>query len=67
MTYKDLLKKYRTNKVFIYGRSVIQIVDMETYTEDEKIKTDFVYHTERNRRGVITIEHDGKVNEEFAV
>ena len=34
MTYKELLKNYRTKKVFIYGRSVIQIVDMETREEE---------------------------------
>lgn len=67
MTYKELLKNYRTKKVFIYGRGVIQIVDMENYTEDDIMKTDFIYQTERNRRGVITIEHDKKAEEKFAV
>lgn len=68
MTYKDLLKKYRAKKVFIYGRSVIQIVDMETYADSDKLKTDFIYHTERNRRGVITVEHEGRaVTDNYAV
>jgi hypothetical protein len=67
MTYKELLKNYRSKKVFIYGRSVIQIVDMETYTDSNHLKTDFIYHTERNRRGVITVTHDDQVTEKFAV
>ena len=68
MTYKELLKHYRNNSVFIYGRSVVQIVDMETYVDAETVKTDFIYHTERNRRGVITVEHQNKeVPEHFAV
>lgn len=67
MTYKELLKNYRSEKVFIYGRSVIQIVDKETYVDDGIKKTDFIYHTDRNRRGVITIDHEGDVSENFAV
>ncbi len=67
MTYKELLKNYWSKKVFIYGRSVIQIVDMDTYMDKDRKKTDFVYHTERNRRGVITVEHDGPMPEGFAV
>lgn len=68
MTYKELLKNYRAKKVFIYGRSVVQIVDMETYVDNKVLKTDFIYHTDRNRRGVITVEHEGKdVTENFAV
>ena len=67
MTYKELLKKYRSKEVFIYGKSVIQIVEMETYEDSGVLKTNFIYHTERNRRGVITKEHDGKPTEHFAV
>jgi len=68
MTYKELLKNYRSKKVFIYGRSVIRIVDMETYADKDVLKTDFIYHTERNRRGVITVEHEDRpVKEDFAV
>jgi hypothetical protein len=68
MTYKQLLKKYRSEEVFIYGKSVIKIVEMETYSDKDVLKTDFIYHTERNRRGVITVEHEGQaVVENFAV
>ncbi|MFH2092058.1 MAG: hypothetical protein ABIJ31_06815 [Pseudomonadota bacterium] len=67
MTYKELLKKYNSKEVFIYGKSVIQIVEMETYVDSDVKKTDFIYHTERNRRGVITIAHDDQVTEKFAV
>lgn len=67
MTYKELLSNYRSKKVFIYGKSVVQIVDMETYKDGDTLKTDFIYHTERNRRGKITVAHDGNINEEFAV
>ena len=57
MTFEDLKNKYETKEVFIYGKSVIQIVDMKTYEESDIRKTDFIYHTDRNRRGVITIEN----------
>ncbi len=66
MTYQQLLKKYHTRKVFIYGRSVVQIVDKQTYIDDGEKKTDFIYHTERNRRGVITVSH-GEAQQRFAV
>jgi hypothetical protein len=57
MTYNDLMKKYRSNEVFIYGRSVMQIVDTVTYQEEGITKTDFVFKTDRNRRGIITKAH----------
>lgn len=59
MTYDELLEKYRSKEVFIYGRSVVQIVDMATRCDTDDMKTDFIYHTERNHRGIITIEHEG--------
>ncbi len=58
MTYETLLDKYKTQEVFIYGKSVIQIVDMETSVDLGVRKTNFIYHTDRNRRGLITVEHD---------
>ncbi len=67
MTYKELLKNYRSKKVFIYGRSVIQIVDMETYEDQGVKKTNFIYHTDRNRRGVITVEHEDGPADKFPV
>jgi len=67
MTYEELLDKYRSKEVFIHGRAVIQIVEMKTYVESEILKTDFIYHTERNRRGVITIEHKGIAAENIEI
>ena len=61
MTYNDLLKKYRSGEVFIYGRSVVQIVDMATRCDTDDMKTDFIYHTERNRRGIITVSNEERV------
>jgi hypothetical protein len=58
MNYEELLSKYRTKEVFIYGRSVIQLTDMETYLDSQVLKTDFIFHTDRNRQGVISIVHD---------
>ncbi len=60
MTYEELLKKYKTKEVFIYGKSVIHLVDMKTYVESDTVKTDFIFHTDRNRRGVIKIAHEVK-------
>ena len=57
MTYETLLEKYRTKEVFIYGRSVMQIVEKKTYVDSGIYKTDFIFHTERNRRGIITAVH----------
>lgn len=57
MNYETLLEKYRTKEIFIYGRSVVQIVEKKTYFDSGIHKTDFIFHTERNRRGIITIEH----------
>ncbi len=67
MTYKSLLEKYRTKEVFIYGRSVVQLVDKKTYVDSGITKTDFEYHTDRHRRGLITVEHDDHASEQFAV
>ena len=67
MDYETLLDKYKTKEVFIYGRSVVQIVDMETYDDSGTLKTDFIYHTERNRRGKITIKHKDKTTENLAI
>ncbi len=61
MTYDELLKKYQSKEVFIYGKSVVQIVDIQTRCEKNSKKTDFIYHTERNRRGIITIDHQGGI------
>ena len=58
MTYEELLAKYKSKEAFIYGRSVVQIVEMKTRCDPESMKTDFIYHTERNRRGIITIAHE---------
>ena len=60
MTYDELLDKYRSKEVFIYGRSVVQIVDMATRCDSDHMKTDFIFHTDRNRRGIITIAHEGR-------
>ena len=67
MTYKELNRNYWSKKVFIYGRSVIQIVDKETYVDEDVLKTDFIYHTERNRRGIITVEHGESSTQGLAV
>ncbi|MCP3873834.1 MAG: hypothetical protein GY699_11835 [Desulfobacteraceae bacterium] len=58
MNYDTLLEKYRTKQVFIYGRSVIHIVDTQTYIDTGIKKTDFIFHTERNNRGIITVENE---------
>ena len=58
MTYEELLAKYKSKEVFIYGKSVVQIVDMETRYNAGFKQTDFIYHTDRNRRGIITVDHD---------
>lgn len=58
MTYEELLDNYRSKTVFEYGRSIIQIAEMETYIDSGILKTDFIYHTDRQRRGVITIAHE---------
>jgi hypothetical protein len=60
MTFDELCDKYRSGEVFIYGKSVIQIVDMATRCDENEMKTDFIYHTERNRRGIITVAHEGR-------
>ena len=57
MTYDELMEKYRSKEVFIYGRSVVQIVDRETRYEGNTRHTDFIYHTDRNRRGIISVAH----------
>lgn len=57
MDYNTLMEKYRTQEAFIYGRSVMQIVETRTYEEDGVTKTDFIYKTERQNRGVITVAH----------
>jgi len=67
MTYKSLLEKYRTKEVFIYGRSVVQLVDKKTYVDSGVKKTDFEYHTDRHRRGLITVEHEDENLAQFAV
>ena len=54
MTYEELVDHYRSKKVFIYGKSVVQIVDMQTYIDSGILQTDFFYHTERHHRGTIT-------------
>ncbi len=61
MNYETLLERYRTKEVFVYGRSVIQIVDTKTYVDAGIKKTDFIYHTERNNRGVITVAFEDPV------
>ncbi|MEH0019646.1 MAG: hypothetical protein V6Z89_08335 [Desulfobacter sp.] len=58
MDYDTLLEKYRTKETFIYGRSVMQIVDKNTYEDSGVTKTDFIYQTERQNRGVITVAHE---------
>lgn len=58
MNYETLLKRYRTKEAFIYGRSVIQIVDKKTYVDAGIKKTDFIYHTERHNRGIITVRSE---------
>lgn len=60
MDYDTLLEKYRTKEVFIYGRSVMQLVDKQTYVNSGIKKTDFIFETERHNRGIITVEHGGK-------
>jgi hypothetical protein len=66
MNYETLLDKYRTKQVFIYGKSVIQIVDTKTYVDAGSKKTDFIFHTERNNRGIITVEHEDTTVKDFA-
>ena len=58
MTYESLLEKYRTKEAFIYGRSVIQIVDKEDIIDNGIRKTTFHYQTERLNRGVITVDRE---------
>ena len=60
MTYEQLLEKYKTKEVFIYGRSVMQIVDMSTQCRNRTLETDFTYRTDRHHRGVITVAHPGR-------
>ena len=65
MTYEELLDHYRSKTVFEYGKSIIQIAEMETYIDSDTLKTDFIYHTDRNRRGIISITHE-KTSDEMA-
>lgn len=58
MDYDELMEKYRTKESFIYGRSVMQIVDKETYMDNGIRKTKFYYQTERLNRGVITVDNE---------
>ena len=58
MDYESLMEKYKTGEVFIYGRSVMRIVDTHTYMDADTKKTDFIFKTERNNQGKITITHD---------
>ncbi len=51
MTYETLLDKYKTQEVFIYGKSVIQIVDMET-TVDLGIEKQILFTTQIEIAGV---------------
>ncbi len=67
MDYKTLLEKYRTKEVFIYGKSVVQLVDKQTYVDDGVKKTDFEYHTDRHRRGLITVINDDQNFQTFAI
>lgn len=67
MNFKSLLEKYNSQEVFIHGNSVIQIVDMKTYSDSGDLKTDFIYHTERNRRGIITIVHQDNESKNTAL
>ena len=67
MEFKSLLNKFETQEVFIYGKSVIQIVEMKTYIDNNQLKSDFIYHTDRNRRGIITITHKDKESENLAL
>lgn len=62
MKYEMLLEKYRTKEVFIYGRSVVRIVEKKTYVDSGVRKTDFVFQTERNHRGIITVPNEDKDN-----
>ncbi len=66
MTYEELLNNYRSSTVFIYGRSVMQIVDMTTYMDSDVLKTDFIFNTDRNRKGVITIDHEKNADEKLS-
>jgi hypothetical protein len=58
MTYKSLMEKYRTKESFIYGRSVMQIVDKESVVDEGVRKTKFYYQTDRLNRGIITVVDD---------
>ena len=58
MTYESLMEKYRTKESFIYGRSVMQIVDKKNFVEEGVRKTKFYYQTDRLNRGVITVVND---------
>ncbi|WP_022668102.1 hypothetical protein [Desulfospira joergensenii] len=66
MTYEELVDNFRSKKVFIYGKSVVQIVDMKTYADSHGTKTDFIFQTDRQNRGIITREHGNGVPENFA-
>ena len=57
MDYNTLLEKYRKKEVFIYGRSVMQLVGKKTYVDSGIKKTDFIFQTERHNRGIITVDH----------
>ena len=62
MDYETLMEKYRTKEVFIYGRSVVRIVEKKTYVDAGIRKTDFVFQTDRNHRGIITVPNENKEN-----
>lgn len=67
MDYDTLMERYRTKQAFIYGRSVMQIIDTKTYVDAGITKTDFIYKTERNNRGIITLAHEKPTREEKTV
>jgi hypothetical protein len=58
MDYDTLLEKYKNKEVFIYGKSVMQLIDKKTYVDSGIKKTDFIFQTERLNRGIITVEND---------
>ena len=62
MDYETLMEKYRSKEVFIYGRSVVRIVEKKTYVDAGTRKTDFVFQTDRNHRGIITVPNENKDN-----
>lgn len=67
MNFQSLFQKFQNQEAFIHGNSVIQIVDMKTYTDAGRLKTDFIFHTERLRRGIITVEHQNTEDETIAM